>query len=297
MEYLKTAGYLAPEDFEKQLLSELKGVDGAYGRLYLSKKNQQSFWAQNIWQEPFIAHFDTIGQAAALLKGMQRNWAHYPFQEHRRAALIKEKLPYFSTKPLKFPFKIPQAPLGSFTLLDKNTLLASALCSSPFPHGLIHFEESQEPPSRAYLKLYEALILAEKIPEKGARCLEIGASPGGWTWVLAKLGAEVFASDRSELAPNITALPNVHFIKGNSFSLTPQTFGPVDWIFSDVACYPEKLFEWVMEWLDSGLCKNFICTLKFQGEGNYEIAKQFAKINGSRVIHLGFNKHELTWIY
>ena len=67
-----------------------------------------------------------------------------------------------------------------------------------------------------------------------------------------------------------------------------------------------ELYEWIEKWLESGLCSNFICTIKMQGEtGNakenrnladFETPKRFAKIPGSKVIHLYHNKHELTWI-
>lgn len=292
------SAYLAPEGYENQLESELKGVIGRYDRLFLTdQKINDVFWAQNIWYEPFIAHFESISEAAHILKNIQRNWALYPFAEHRRAALIKEKLPHISDKPLQFPAKIPKSPLGSWTLLDKNTLLASPHCSSAFPNGIINFEECKQPPSRAYLKLWEALVLAEKMPKPGEKCLEIGASPGGWTWVLSNLGAEILCVDRAELAPEVAAMPGVHFKKGDAFAMTPSTTNSVDWIFSDVACYPEKLLEWVKLWIESGQCKNFICTLKFQEGASYEIAREFIKIPGSRLLHLGYNKHELTWIY
>lgn len=290
--------YLAPEGYEQQVADELKGVTAQYGRLFITDREPQvCFWAQNIWLDPFVATFESISEAATILKNIQRNWAHYPHVEHRRAALIEAKLPYISGKPVKFPAEVPGMPLGSWTLLDKNTLLASGKCSSPYPNGEIRFEECKEgPPSRAYLKLWEALVLLGKRPGPGDKCLEIGASPGGWTWVLATLGANVVAVDRSPLTPEVTAMPGVTFKAGNAFAMTPESVGAVDWIFSDVACYPEKLLEWVKLWLDSGLCKNFVCTLKFQGEGGYGVAEEFAKIPGSRVVHLGYNKHELTWM-
>lgn len=292
------AAYLAPEGFEKQLAGELEGVVQRYGRLFLTNRPlQQAFWAQNIWYEPFTAHFESISEAASLLKNIQRNWALYPYAEHRRAALIKEKLPHISGKPVPFPSKIPNSPLGSWMLLDKNTLLASARCSSHFANGEIVFEECREgPPSRAYLKLWEALVLTGNMPGPNDKCLEIGASPGGWTWVLAKLGADVLCVDRAKLAPEVDSMPGVHFKMGNAFAMTPSATGAVDWIFSDVACYPEKLLEWVKLWVQSGMCKNFVCTLKFQGDSSYNIAREFIAIPGSRIMHLGYNKHELTWI-
>lgn len=295
---MPSTAYLAPEGYEKQLLEEIKGVSAVYGRLILTEQPpQQTFWSQNIWYDPVLTPFASISEASSHLKKIQRNWACYPFTEHRRAALIQEKLPYVSEKPILFPSPTPQSPLGSWTLLDKNTLLASPLCSSPYRNGQIDFLECKEgPPSRAYLKLWEALTVAGEMPGPGSKCLEIGASPGGWTWVLAKLGAEVICIDRAALAPEIAAMPGVHFQTGNAFALTPEKVGAVDWIFSDVACYPEKLLEWVRIWLQSGLCKNFICTLKFQGEQSYDSAYAFAKIPNARVLHLGYNKHELTFI-
>jgi 23S rRNA (cytidine2498-2'-O)-methyltransferase len=45
----------------------------------------------------------------------------------------------------------------------------------------------------------------------------------------------------------------------------------------------------------SGRVRNFVCTIKFQGETDHETARRFAQIPGSRVMHLHHNKHELTW--
>ena len=292
-----TTAYLAPPGYEEQLAKEIQGDFQRYDRLFILPEAQPLLWVQNTWHNPFRTHFESISEAAQILKEIQRNWAHYPYSEHRRAALIEEKLPYLSNKPIKFPATKPTAPLGSWTLLDKHTLLASPHCSSSYKNGELNLEEChQGPPSRAYLKLWEALIILGKMPQTSDKCLEVGSSPGGWTWVLAHLGTQVLSVDRSPLSPSIAALPGVQHKLGNAFSMTPETVGPVDWIFSDVACYPEKLLEWVNHWLESGLCKNYICTLKFQGDTSYDIAKQFLAIPGSQLHHLIHNKHELTWM-
>ena len=86
-------------------------------------------------------------------------------------------------KPLVFGMPAPAAPLGSWTLLDAGTLLASPHCTSPFPNGEVHFVEDRAgPPSRAYLKLWEALTLIGRRPQPGETCLDLGSSPGGWSW-------------------------------------------------------------------------------------------------------------------
>ena len=79
-------------------------------------------------------------------------------------------------------------------------------------------------------------------------------------------------------------------------ALDPAAIGPVDWLFSDVICYPARLLALVERWLAAGLARNFVCTLKFQGETDLATAGRFAAIPGSRLLHLHHNKHELTWI-
>jgi 23S rRNA (cytidine2498-2'-O)-methyltransferase len=221
----------------------------------------------------------------------------YSFRWHRRSTLIQEKLPHVSARLLQFPEPVPQSPLGSWTLLAPDLVLASARCSSAFPHGEVRFVESKQgPPCRAYLKLWEVFSRIQTMPAPGDACLDAGASPGGWTWVLQKLGASVLAVDRSDPAPEIMRMPGVTFQKGNAFSILPDKDGRFDWIFCDVACYPEKLLEWVTIWLNSGKCRHFVCTVKFQGNSHYGVIKNFAALPHTAFLHLSHNKHELTWI-
>ncbi|MDR1586386.1 MAG: hypothetical protein LBS57_02885 [Treponema sp.] len=275
------------------------------------------FWHQNCWLEPFRLEFDSINEAASALRGIQRNWAACLFTQFRRGSLIASKLPSLSAKPRPFPWLLPDSPVGAWTLFDAHTMIASARCTSPFPGGVIEFAEDRlGPPSRAYLKLWEALTLLRRRPAPGERCLDAGASPGGWTWALARLGARVIAVDRAPLDPRAAALPGLEFIKHDALTLRPEDLGPVDWLFCDVICYPPRLFGWIGKWLASGLCRNFVCTIKMQGKAgdsaetgataefgtggdgpaDFETPRRFAAIPGSQVVHLYHNKHELTWL-
>ncbi|OAN48019.1 methyltransferase [Paramagnetospirillum marisnigri] len=290
--------YLAAPGFEADLRAELGEVMAEHGRLLLAEgPPRPAAWAANIWLEPQRLNVASIGEAAKALKAIQRNWWPHEFHLHRRTALLVDKLPKVSAKPLEFGQPAPTAPLGSFCWLDENTVLASARCSSPFPNGEAAFiEDRHAPPNRAYLKLWEALTLAGEMPRPGQTCLDLGASPGGWTWVLASTGARVISVDKAPLAPAIAAMPNVECRQESAFGLEPGGIGPVDWLCSDVICYPERLLRLVERWLDSGLARNFICTLKFQGETDHATAQRFAAIPGSRLLHLSHNKHELTWM-
>ena len=81
----------------------------------------------------------------------------------------------------------------------------------------------------------------------------------------------------------------------SAFALTPDEIGPVDWLFSDIICYPERLLRLVTTWIDSGRARNLVCTIKFQGETDVAAQTAFAAIPGAQVFHLHQNKHELTF--
>jgi 23S rRNA (cytidine2498-2'-O)-methyltransferase len=291
--------YEAIPAFEDHLIRELGGGEPLGGPLfYAENPGEAVFWRRNIWLEPFRLEFDTISQAVSVLRGIQRNWQPVLFTQFRRGALIGSGLPSLPAKPRPFPWTLPDVPMGAWTLLDAHTMIASAVCSSPFPGGVIEFAEDKEgPPSRAYLKLWEALTLCRKWPGPGEHCLDAGASPGGWTWALARLGARVNAVDRAPPEDRVLAMAGVSFIKHDAFTLKPADIGPLDWLFCDVICYPPRLYDWILLWLESGLCANFVCTIKMQGpQPDFETTRRFAAIPGSQVVHLYHNKHELTWM-
>ena len=294
--------YLAADGFADQLQEELQraGVAPAmrHERLFVCDGPAISAaWAANIWHDCVELPVPSIGGGAQALRDIQRNWAMYAPLHHRRAALIQDRLPHVSAKPITFPAAAPTAPLGSWTLLAPDRLLAAARCSAPFANGEVVFVEDKEgPPNRAYLKLWEALVRLGRWPGPGERCLDLGASPGGWTYVLAKLGSDVVAIDKAPLDPKVASKLGVEWRGESAFALDPESVGPVDWLFSDIVCYPARLLRLVERWRRAGLVKNFVCTIKFQGATDHDTAAAFAAIPGARVLHLHYNKHELTFI-
>lgn len=294
--------YLAAPGFTPELVAELGHPGGprirsVTDRLVITEGEPvAAVWAQNVWYDAATHRFTSVGDAVRILRGIQRSWAKYSIRSHRRAELIQARLPPVSTRPIP-PFSpVPTSPLGSWTLLDEHTLLAAPRCSSPFPNGEVLFEEDRSgPPSRAYLKLWELFTTRGFRPDPGDRCLDLGSSPGGWTWVLAGLGARVTSVDKALLDPAVTAMEGVTHRSESAFGLDPETVGEVDWLFSDVICYPERLLGLVERWIASGRCRNLVATLKFQGETDHETVRRFARIPGSVITHLWHNRHELTW--
>lgn len=287
---------LAPRGFESVLREELgERLLAERERLFLIRGQEPVIWAQNLWLEPVEFKFRSISEAAKKLRSVQRNWWLHSVDHHRRAQLIQEQLPPLKNKRLIFPALRPSAPLGSWTLLDAETLLYSSKCSNPFPDGEVEFHENKEdPPSRAYLKLWETFTLEGRHPGPGDRVLDLGSSPGGWTWVLDQLGCEVISVDKAPLSKETRFSSRVQYLSESAFGLAPEAIGKIDWLFSDVICYPERLLALVKKWSET--VPRMVCTIKFQGETDHQVVKDFLKIPGSRIRHLSCNKHELTWI-
>lgn len=292
-------GYLTTEQFLPELLQELENVISVHGSLVLAEGPvQRSAWAQHIWIDATLVSFDSIGQAVKALKNLGKLWCNHPLAHHRRAQLIQEQLPKIKDRILNFLDPLPDNNLGAWALIDKNTLVAAAHTNLPLPLGQVLFhEDKKNPPSRAYLKLWELFTVYRIKPSPGQKVVDFGSCPGGWTWVLQQLGCEVISIDRAPLEPSVAQLPRVHFMKTNAFTVKPEDLGFIDWFFSDIICYPEKLFELVQDWQCSGLCKNFVCTIKFQGTTDFEVLNKFKALPNTRVQHLFHNKHEVTvWI-
>lgn len=290
------AAYLADAGLEQPLEEELARLGAPvlrwHGRLALSEAPPAApAWALDVWDAPMELPAPSVKGAADALRGIQRNWSLVPALHHRRAALIEARLPPVKARALVFPEAPPASHLGGWTLLDAETILASPTKSSPFPGGAPRFVEDREgPPSRAYLKLWEGLTRIGRHPGPGERVLDLGASPGGWSWALAQLGCHVTAVDKADLDPRVAALTNVELRRDSAFALPPE---PVDWLFSDVICYPERLLRLVERWLP--MARNLFCSVKFQGATDHDIAARFAAIPGARLFHSAHNKHELTF--
>jgi 23S rRNA (cytidine2498-2'-O)-methyltransferase len=297
-----TTAYLAAEGFERELDDELARAGVAvrlhHDRLRVSESPPvHAAWAANTWWDAERIAVTSIGDAAKELRRRQRNWASFAPEHRGRAQLIADKLPHVAARPLELGEVAPDAPLGSWTLLERDLVLAAPSCSSPFPNGVARFVEDREgPPSRAYLKLWEAFARLRRQPAPGEHCLDLGAAPGGWTWLLARTGADVTAVDRAPLAPEVDRLANVTFHQGSAFGLDPADVGRVDWWCSDIIAYPGRLLDLVTRWLDSGRVRNLVCTVKFQGATDHDAAERFAALPGAQLFHLSQNKHELTCV-
>lgn len=290
--------YYAKSVYQKELLTELSDPKIVDDRLVLSPVLTHAAFALDIWPDCELLEFTSINDAIKQLKAHSLRWYYYGSRLFRRGALVAEGLKLVKQEPIEFHGQATDKKFAVFTLLSEHELL---ICLKPWkknPLGETEFIENKiVPPNRAYLKLWEALTLLGHYPQKGDLAFDLGASPGGWSWVLANCGADVLAIDKAPLEPKIAVLPNIRYQEGSAFAVEPQDFEKVDWICSDIICYPERSLTLIQKWLESGKAKNIICTIKLQGETDWETLKALRAIEGGRLLHLYQNKHELTFLW
>ena len=292
--------YLADPRYLTELCEELGEVSAVVENLVFSSVLKPDIcFALDIWYNPVIVKFESISEAVKLLRAAGKFWSLYPLENIRRSQLIAGELRKLPALAQTFPVTTAIPPIGCFTLLDKNTLVYSHARWKQPPGGDYQFiEDKLNPPNRAYLKLWEALTLTGAYPVPGETAIDLGASPGGWTYVMQTFGTAVTAVDKAALEPKIAKLPKVSFLQQSAFALDPTTFAdPIDWVLCDVACYPERTYALIMQWINSGKAKKMIFTIKLQGKTDLTTLEKFKQIPGGRVIHLFYNKHEATFFY
>lgn len=254
-------------------------------------------WAQDVWSDCVGTEIKSINQGIEILKKHKNIGSYYPLVKSNFGSMISQKVKNVPLKRIKYQ---PNHPFNfkftAWTILD-SFLITSEKTLKRFPFGWHEFEEDKNsPPSRAYLKLWETFTVYGVNIEKTDTVIEVGSSPGGWTWVLSGLASKVYSIDRAPLADKIAKIENIYHQDGDAFKLNPKDFPEVTWFFSDIICTPEKIYETIQFWLNNSPVKKFVCTIKFKGDCNFDILKQFLAIENSTIVHLYHNKNEVTWI-
>jgi 23S rRNA (cytidine2498-2'-O)-methyltransferase len=126
--------------------------------------------------------------------------------------------------------------------------------------GRARMHRGQDAPSRAALKLDEALDGLYLAPSKGDLCVDLGAAPGGWTQRLLARGARVLAVDPAQLAKPLRTHPKLRHFQQNAFRFTPE--GPVDWLFCDMAWRPLEVAQLLAKWGKHHWATHLVANLK-----------------------------------
>lgn len=135
-----------------------------------------------------------------------------------------------------------------------------------WPAGIPRLKLLREAPSRSALKLEEALLRLlgpaerERFLAPGHTAVDLGAAPGGWSWVLAKRGIDVTAVDNGPMDEDLLATGMVEHLRADGFTFRPER--PVDWMVCDMVDKPARVAELAGQWLQRGDCRHAVFNLK-----------------------------------
>jgi 23S rRNA (cytidine2498-2'-O)-methyltransferase len=138
--------------------------------------------------------------------------------------------------------------------------------SAPWPQGIPRLRLARQAPSRSALKLDEALHVLLDEDERarwlkpGMGAVDLGAAPGGWSWVLARQGLHVIAVDNGPLADAAIATGLIEHRREDGFRFRPSQ--PCDWLVCDMVEQPRRVAALMAEWLREGWCRRALFNLK-----------------------------------
>jgi 23S rRNA (cytidine2498-2'-O)-methyltransferase len=146
--------------------------------------------------------------------------------------------------------------------------------SSRWPMGIVRLRMPSAAPSRSTLKLAEALMefLDENERAKrlvpGMTAVDLGASPGGWSWQLVKHGLMVLAVDNGPMDAALLDSGQVKHRRDDGFHFRPAE--PVDWMVCDMIESPSKIARLAAKWIAEGWCRESIFNLKLPMKKRWE---------------------------
>ena len=290
--------------------ADLLIYDSQLSRAQDSQLRLLSVWADDVADEAYVSSARSISEARKLLSQVHRPvqiWRNVPRGRVRRGVLLQAQLRskkwdsptgWASGERLKTLKSWAEIDRGGFMWLDAETILWSERQREIAPEGHWDFvEDRQNPPSRAYLKLWEWSWRCQVRPQVGERVLDLGASPGGWTWVLVEEGCRVVTLDKSPLdeldAKLRSRVESSH--RGDAFDHESWPTGPWDWVTCDVIAAPERSLQLIEALRERD--QRFVVTVKFRGMPTSQVLDLLARqlddprVKAQRLWH---NKHEIT---
>lgn len=135
-----------------------------------------------------------------------------------------------------------------------------------WPDGILHLKFPNSAPSRSTLKLEEAwhwFIPKRQWGERlgaGMRAVDLGASPGGWTWQMVKRNMMVEAIDNGPMDAALMETGQVTHHEVDGFKFHPSK--KVHWMVCDMAESPMKVAERIAHWVVNDWCSETIFNLK-----------------------------------
>ncbi len=146
--------------------------------------------------------------------------------------------------------------------------------SSPWPLGIPRLRMHTDAPSRSALKLEEAFLTLLDERERGLllrdnmQAADLGAAPGGWSWVLMRHGMMVTSVDNGPMRESLLDSGRVEHVRADGFQWQPRR--RVDWMVCDMVEQPRKVADRMATWFREGWCKQAVFNLKLPMKKRWE---------------------------
>ncbi|WP_133000684.1 23S rRNA (cytidine(2498)-2'-O)-methyltransferase RlmM [Luteimonas arsenica] len=138
--------------------------------------------------------------------------------------------------------------------------------SAPWPMGVPRLRLHPDAPSRSALKLEEAFLTLlddgerARLLRPGMTAADLGAAPGGWTWVLQRAGLQVSSVDNGPLRQHVLDGGGVEHLREDGFRWQPPR--PLDWMVCDMVEQPRRVASRMATWFREGWCRQAVFNLK-----------------------------------
>lgn len=167
---------------------------------------------------------------------------------------------------------------------------------SEFPGGRIPVSMPENSPSRAYLKLEEAILWSGAPVRSGDTAVEIGSAPGGASLALLNRGVKVIGIDPAAMAPVVAKHPGfVHIPKAIGAVLREDLPTEVNWLLLDMNVRPDIALA-ALERLAVRMGEGFLGVLFTLKLNQWKLAGQIpqwlAQVKG-----LGLSRVKATQLY
>ncbi len=115
---------------------------------------------------------------------------------------------------------------------------------APWPGGRPTLIMPAAAPSRAYLKMQEALLWSGVELAPGETVLELGSAPGGASLVFLERGVNVVGVDTADMAPLPEDKATLRQVRKKAALLKASDVGPdVTWLALDINLHPNDVFK------------------------------------------------------
>ena len=194
------------QELEKELLVKNIKVFIKTEKLFIIEPTDETIiWAQDHWRDCHSALPDKELQLK--LKALPLFAYHYKTEKNKAIESLFSRLKSIPEKRIKFPVKKKFNFKYYIWTTYEDVVIYSLSPSKNYPAGWHEFEEDKDfPPNRAYLKLWEVFATLDLNIKPEDCAIEIGAAPGGWSWVLSQYFKKVYTFDRADLDPKVKKL-------------------------------------------------------------------------------------------